>query len=134
MAKYVFNVREDICVANNKEDCTASALLSKMAEYGTVEKYEDVMARNNAEYETTIANLVSENNSLKARVVEEDELALLRTHRAVKAKAVEECNKENEALKGKIRSIKLKIASDAARARAANAAVEKSLESLCVED
>lgn len=133
MKTYVFTVREDICAANQKEDYTAAALLSKMTEYGTVEDYEEVKARSDAGYEVIIANLTSENAKLKERAATEKELPMLNYVRKLIVEETEEVHKEVEVLHTKMNATKVSARAAIQRARAAQADAEKALESVVLD-
>lgn len=83
MKKYVFTIKEEVCVAHGK-DPAATELLKVLPHYGTVEDYECVVADIKLESQGTIDKLTTHIKSIEERELTDDEIALLRTYRANK--------------------------------------------------
>ena len=88
MKKYVFTVRDDVCIANGK-DAEATELLAKMKLYGTVEDYDRATATMKAEYQANIDNLSIQLSAIKDQELTADELDVVLNYRANKAKISE---------------------------------------------
>ena len=59
MKKYVFTIKDDVCIANGK-DVEATELLSKMRLWGEVEDYDTAISAVKAEYQATVDNLATQ--------------------------------------------------------------------------
>jgi hypothetical protein len=86
--KYVVTIREDIYLKNGKTEINAKELLGVISKYGTVEKYDDVVAVLIKEKEEVIENLRKHIETIKEYEVTPEELALLREHRSAINNAV----------------------------------------------
>lgn len=83
MEKYVFTVRDDVCIANGK-DVSATELLAKMKLWGDVEPFERVVASIKAEYQSAVDNLTAQLNSIKEQKLTNDEIILVNCYRECK--------------------------------------------------
>ena len=83
MKKYVFTIKDDVCVANGK-DIEATELLQKMRLWGDVEPYEKVLAPVCNEYQDMVDNLTAQLNAIKAQELTPDEIVLLNSYRDCK--------------------------------------------------
>jgi hypothetical protein len=83
MKKYVFTIKEEICVAHGK-DPAATELLKVLPHYGTVEDYDSIVADVKLDSQATIDKLTSHIKSIEEQELSDDEIALLRTYRANK--------------------------------------------------
>lgn len=117
MQKFVTTFLDDVCTLNNKTDAQKAELLKKNAEYGKVERYEDVVAQERAEYEATINNLKTQIEDIKEFNLTQDEFAMVKAYRlaisgvVAQHKAVEdECRKTIATLEGTLTQFKNKIA------------------------
>lgn len=104
MRKYVFTVREDICLANDK-DPNATDLLEVMKKYGSIEEYNAVFALATASYDATIAGLTARVAALEAYDLTADEIEMLNTYRMQTAKIVKEKDKQIEELTATIDTV-----------------------------
>lgn len=99
MKKYVFTVKEEICVKHGK-DPSATELLGVLPHYGTVEDYESVVADIKLESQASIDKLTAHIKSIEEQELTDDEIALLRTYRANKdAVTASHLARENELTK-----------------------------------
>ena len=85
MKKYVFTIRDDVCLANGK-DVEATELLAKMKLWGEVEDYDRSVSAVKAEYQATVDNLTAQLSAIKYQELTEDEIDLVLAYRANKAK------------------------------------------------
>ena len=116
MQKFVTTFLDDVCTLNNKTDAQKAELLKKNAEYGKVERYEDVVAQERAEYEATIQNLKTQIEDIKEFDLTQDEFAMVKAYRlaisgvVAQHKAVEdECRKTINTLEATLTQFKNKI-------------------------
>lgn len=97
MKKYIFTVRDDTCVANEK-DVNATRVLEVMRTYGTVEDYDAHVAVIKQEYQDALDNVVAQNEAIKAQNLTELEVEVLNALRVYHGKAVKSYVDENERL------------------------------------
>lgn len=97
MIKVVLTVQDDVCVKNGK-DVNATELLKIMATYGKVERYDDCVAKDKAEYEGTIKNLIAQNEAISDRIATDDEFEVLKALRGFREKSVKVYVEENAKL------------------------------------
>lgn len=90
MEKYVLTIDEATCSKNNK-DVRATELLTVMAHYGTVERYEVVEAKILAEHQKVNADLHAQLNAIKEQELTPDEIAMVKEYRRNKQTVVAEC-------------------------------------------
>lgn len=107
MKKLVFTIKDDVCTANAK-DVNATRLLEVMKGYGTVEDFDTVTAQMRAEYQTTLDNVVAQNEAIKQQNLSEEEIAIVNTYRAQRAKAVQGYKDENAGLRQTLADVKAK--------------------------
>ena len=105
MKKYVFTVRDDVCIANGK-DAEATELLAKMKLYGTVEDYDRANATMKAEYQANIDNLTAQLTAIKEQELTADEIDMVLAYRANKAKISEKFINRIDELEGELVEIK----------------------------
>lgn len=105
MKKYVFTVKDDVCLANGK-DVNATRVLEVMATYGTVENYDDVVATIKAEYQEALDNVVAQNEAIKAQNLTVEEIAIVNEYRRQRAIAVQGYIEENTALNKTLEDVK----------------------------
>lgn len=105
MKKYVFTIKEDVCVANGK-DIEATELLAKMRLWGDVENYDSAISAVKAEYQASVDNLTTQLASIKDQELTDDELDMVLAYRKNKAKVVAVHIDEAEAYKTELASIK----------------------------
>lgn len=105
MKKYVFTVRDDTCIANEK-DVNATRVLEVMRTYGTVEDYDTHVAVIKKEYQDALDNVVAQNEAIKAQNLTDEEIALVNEYRKQRAKAVQAYIDENSKLTSQLTEIK----------------------------
>ena len=105
MKKYVFTVKDDVCIANDK-DVNATRILEVMATYGAVEDYDTHIAQLKAEYQATLDNVVAQNEAIKQQNLTDEEIALVNEYRKLRAKAVQAYIDENGRLTSQLEEIK----------------------------
>ena len=84
MKKYVFTIKDDVCIANGK-DIEATELLAKMRLWGEVEDYDKAISAVKAEYQTTVDNVTAQYNAIKDRELTDDDIVWLNFIRERKA-------------------------------------------------
>ncbi len=107
MKKYVFTIKDDVCIANGK-DIEATELLSKMRLWGDVEDYDTAISAIKAEYQATVDNLTTqliEKNEQDPNLTE-DEIRLNELFRELKSIIVASYVAEAEAYKSELGIIK----------------------------
>lgn len=105
MKKYIFTVRDDTCVANEK-DVNATRVLEVMKTYGTVEDYDTHVGIIKQEYQDALDNVVAQNEAIKAQNLTDEEIALVNEYRKQRAKAVQAYIDENERLNQTLEAVK----------------------------
>lgn len=116
MKKYVFTVRDDICVKNGK-DVNATMLLEKMRLYGTVEDYDRNMVAVKAEYQTVIDDVSARYDAIKSQNLTSEEIQLVNLYRSLRAEATaqyeaevakvkKELGTENDSLRQQLADVK----------------------------
>lgn len=105
MKKYVFTVKDDVCLANEK-DVNAVRVLEVMKTYGSVEDYEVHIAGIKKEYQEALDNVVAQNEAIKQQNLSEEEIALVNEYRKQRAKAVQAYIDENGKLTSQLAEIK----------------------------
>lgn len=97
MRSYVIKFDDLATTVNDKNETMEEQLLDKFKEYGTVESLESYLAKHDEQWQTAVNGIKAEYNKLKGVACQnENELALVRAHRAgVKAEiSVVEAEKE----------------------------------------
>ena len=105
MKKYVFTVRDDTCIANEK-DVNATRVLEVMRTYGTVEDYDTHVAVIKKEYQDALDNVVAQNEAIKAQNLSDEEVELVNAYRLLRARAVQTYIAENERLSATLEEVK----------------------------
>ena len=107
MKKYVFTIKDDVCVANGK-DVEATELLSKMRLWGEVEDYDTAISAVRAEYENIVTNLTTQLTEKEAQDLHltEDEIRLNELFRELKSIVVARYVDEAESYKSELADIK----------------------------
>jgi hypothetical protein len=105
MKKLVLTIKDDVCLANGK-DVNASRLIEVARTYGTVEEFDSVVAQIRAEYQTTLDNVVAQNEAIKAQNLTDEEIAIVNAYRTQRAKAVKVYQDENAGLKQTLEDVK----------------------------
>lgn len=106
MKKYVFTVKDDVCLANGK-DVNATHVLEVMKTYGAVEDYDTVIAKIKAEYQETLDNVVAQNEAIKHQNLSDEEIAIVNEYRKQRAKAVQVYIEENANLNKTLEEVKV---------------------------
>ena len=107
MKKFVFTVKDDVCLANGK-DVNATKVLEVMKTYGTVEDYEVVISKIKGEYQEALDNVVAQNEAIKQQNLTDEEIALVNEYRRQRAKAVQVYIDENAKLNKTLEEVKAK--------------------------
>lgn len=107
MKKYVFTIKDDVCIANGK-DIEATELLSKMSLWGDVEDYDTAISAVKAEYQATVDNLTTQLTESKEQNpnLTEDESRMLLSYRENKSMVVADYIAEAEAYKSELGLVK----------------------------
>lgn len=106
MKKYVFTVKDDVCLANGK-DVNATQVLTVMKTYGAVEDYDAVIAKIKAEYQEALDNVVAQNEAIKHQNLSDEEIAIVNEYRKQRAKAVQVYIEENANLNKTLEEVKV---------------------------
>jgi hypothetical protein len=106
MKKYVFTVKDDVCLANGK-DVNATQVLEVMKTYGAVEDYDTVIAKIKAEYQEALDNVVAQNEAIKHQNLSDEEIAIVNEYRKQRAKAVQVYIEENANLNKTLEEVKV---------------------------
>lgn len=106
MKKYVFTVKDDVCLANGK-DVNATQVLEVMKTYGAVEDYDTVIAKIKAEYQEALDNVVAQNEAIKHQNLSDEEIAIVNEYRKQRAKAVQVYIEENANLSKTLEEVKV---------------------------
>jgi uncharacterized damage-inducible protein DinB len=105
MKKYVFTVKDDVCLANEK-DVNAVRVLEVMKTYGSVEDYDAHIAAVKNEYQEALDNVVAQNEAIKQQNLTDEEIALVNEYRKQRAKAVQTYIDENARLNQTLETVK----------------------------
>ena len=106
MKKYVFTVKDDVCLANGK-DVNATQVLAVMKTYGAVEDYDADIAKIKAEYQEALDNVVAQNEAIKHQNLSDEEIAIVNEYRKQRAKAVQVYIEENANLNKTLEEVKI---------------------------
>lgn len=110
MKSYVLTIMDDVCVKNGKDAAMQSNLLAKMKEYGTVELYDEHIAKHDAQWQKTVDEIKAEHDKVKAVACRDDfELAVLKACRVGVDNAVSAANAEKEKYRLELESHKEKL-------------------------
>ena len=105
MKKYVFTIRDDVCLANGK-DVEATELLGKMKLWGEVEDYDRSISGVKAEYQATVDNLTTQLSAIKDQELTADEIEIVLAYRACKTTISDRFLRRINALEGELSDIK----------------------------
>ena len=89
MKQYVFTMKDDVCSQNGKTEEQKNGILTKLAEYGSVEDYDNVVAHERARYQQVIDNQTRQIEAIKEQELTLDELKIVKVYR--------ECKQSNDA-------------------------------------
>lgn len=97
MKKFVVTICDDICVKNGKDAGMQANLITKLQEYGTVEPYDEHIARHDAQWQKTVDEIKGEYDKVKAVACNNTfEFAVLRACRVAVDDAVAVVNVERD--------------------------------------
>lgn len=105
MKKYVFTIKDDVCIVNGK-DVEATELLAKMRLWGEVEDYDRAISAVKAEYQDTVDNLTTQLTAIKDQELTADEMRVLYAYREAKSAVVAQYVDEAEAYKSELVAMK----------------------------
>lgn len=105
MKKLVLTIKDDVCLANNK-DVNATRLIEVASTYGTVEDFDTVVAAVRAEYQATLDNVVAQNEAIKQQNLTEEEIAMVNAYRTQRAKAIKVYEDKCETLENTLVTVK----------------------------
>lgn len=110
MKTYVVTILDDVCVKNGKDEAMQASLLAKIQEYGTVESYEEHIAKHDAKWQKSLDEIKAEHEKVKAVACKDDfELAVLKACRVGVDNAVSAVNAEKEKYRVELESHKEKL-------------------------
>ena len=114
MAKFVLNVKPEVCTANGK-DPAATELLKKMELYGEVTPFDTAVAADRAEDKATIENLTAQVFAIKDQELTADEIKLLNFYRVLKAELGEGFQKIIDSQAATLEDVRVKSLARAAQ-------------------
>lgn len=85
MVKYVLVIKEDVCLANGKDEAAINKLLEVAHKFGDVLKYEDCVAVEVNELQKINGNLKTQIEGLKQVELTDDDKCMLNAYRDCKA-------------------------------------------------
>lgn len=110
MKTYVVTILDDVCVKNGKNETMQAELIKKLSEYGTVEPYEENIAKHDAQWQAVVDEIKKELDKVKAVACRDAfEFAVLKACRAGVDNAVSEANAEKEKYRQELESQKEKL-------------------------
>ena len=110
MKSYVVTIMDDVCVKNHKDEAMQENLIKKLKEYGTVEVYEDHIAKHDAKWQKSMDEIKAEHERVKAVACRDDfELAVLKACRVGVDHAVNAVNVEKEKYRTELENHKEKL-------------------------
>ena len=110
MKSYVVTIMDDVCLKNGKDETMQENLLKKLKEYGTVERYEEHIAKHDAQWQKTMDEIKAEHEKVKAVACRDDfELAVLKACRVGVDHAVNSVNAEKEKYRIELENHKEKL-------------------------
>lgn len=112
MNTYIFTIQDDVCLKNGKDEAMVANLIMKLKEYGMVEDYNVHMTRRDEKWQTTVNELKTEYNKMKAvACADEFEVAIVKACRAGVENAVAVVNVEKEKYRKELESNKERLES-----------------------
>lgn len=110
MKSYVITIMDDVCVKNGKDATMQANLITKLREYGTVEAYDEHIAKHDAKWQRSLDEIKAEHERVKAVACKDNfELAVLKACRASTDNAVSAVNMEKEKYRAELESHKEKL-------------------------
>ena len=110
MKTYVVTIMDDVCVKNGKDATMQANLITKLKEYGTVEAYEDHIAKHDAKWQKSVDEIKAEHERVKAVACRDEfELAVLKACRVGVDNAVNVEKAEKEKYRTELESHKEKL-------------------------
>lgn len=110
MKSYVVTIMDDVCLKNGKDATMQANLLAKAKEYGTVEPYEEHIAKHDAKWQNALDEIKAEHEKVKSVACQDAfELAVLKACRICVDNAVNEVNEEKEKYRVELESHKDKL-------------------------
>jgi prefoldin subunit 5 len=110
MKSYVVTIMDDVCVKNGKDATMQANLITKLREYGTVEAYEEHIAKHDAKWQRSLDEIKAEHEKVKAVACKDNfELAILKACRVSTDNAVSAVNAEKEKYRAELESHKEKL-------------------------
>lgn len=110
MRTYVVTILDDVCVKNGKDATMQANLITKLREYGTVEAYDEFIAKHDAQWQKTVDEIKAEHERVKAVACRDEfELAVLKACRVGVDNAVTAVNVEKEKYRLELESHKEKL-------------------------
>jgi hypothetical protein len=110
MKKFVVTILDDVCVKNGKDATMQANFIAKAREYGTVEAYEDHIAKHDAQWQRSLDEIKAEHDKVKAVACNDEfELAVLKACRVAVDKSVSAVNLEKEKYRVELENHKDKL-------------------------
>ena len=110
MKKYVITILDEVCLKNGKDEAMQANLVMKMQEYGTVESYDEHIAKHDAQWQKTVDEIKTEHEKVKAVACRDEfELAVLKACRVGVDNAVSIVKSEKEKYRIELENHKEKL-------------------------
>jgi hypothetical protein len=110
MERYVVTILDEVCTKNEKTKAMQADLVLKLKEYGTVEPYDEHIAKHNAQWQKTVDGIVAEHDKVKAVACNNSfEFAVLRACRVAVDDAVSAVNAEKDKYREELENNKEKL-------------------------
>ena len=110
MRKLIVTILDDVCLKNGKDEAMQANLMAKIQEYGTIEDYDEHIAKHDAQWQKTVDEIKTEHEKVKAVACRDEfELAVLKACRVGVDNAVSVVNSEKEKYRVELESHKEKL-------------------------
>lgn len=110
MKSYVVTIMDDVCTKNHKDETMQANLIAKLKEYGTVESYEEHIAKHDAQWQRIVDEIKTEHERVKAVACNNEfEFAILKAVRAAVGNEVNVVTVEKEKYRRELESNKEKL-------------------------
>ena len=110
MKKFVVTILDDVCVKNDKDATMQANLIAKIAEYGTVEAYDEHIAKHDAQWQKTVDELKTEYDRVNSVACKNNfELAVVKACRVAVDDAVSAVNMEKDKYREELQANREKL-------------------------
>lgn len=110
MKKFVVTILDEVCVKNGKDASMQANLIAKVSEYGTVEAYDEHIAKHDAQWQKTVDEIKAEHEKVKAIACKNNfELAVVKACRIAVDDAVSAVNMEKDKYREELQANREKL-------------------------